>query len=505
VTLSVTDDKMHTASAPATLVKAAPVVPTVTITGPTTSAPGQLITLHGSARDDDPNQADSGSANAYTLSWSVFTTAGTATPLTGTGSTFSFTPSASGLAVVTLTAKDQTGHATSATAVITVAGPTHALTLTPPTNPAEGGSLTWTASVSGATAGSYAWTVFSPDGVTKMYNTGATSALTLSGALPGRYDVGVTAALSDGSTASAAAPAAGTLVDVPNAPPAVTITVPPPPSGHTSFQEGDTLTLRGTATDPGSDLGFATYLWTVTGLNHFSQVGVLSNFTFQALAAGTYTATLKGRDLNGATGTATATIAVVHVPPRPVLRYVITNPDGTVGLVAQVANPAALYTFTYTVSINGRPYLQATAGGASFNFRIPPLTGPTLVSVTVTDSPSASGSVTATLSAVAAGTTSAGVSKTVTAADPLTGSDTALVLAQGYDTVTADRPRPARVRHRHLRGGGGAQPLRRRRHRQRLPGRLGLEPAGGRNRAEHLLSSTDALLKGRLGGSMGSC
>jgi hypothetical protein len=462
VTLSVTDDQMHTAGAPAVLVKAAPVVPTVTITGPTTSAPGQLLTLHGSARDDDPNQAGSGSANTYTLSWSVFTTAGTATPLAGTVSTFSFIPSVSGLAIVTLTATDQTGHATAAAAaVISVTGTTRALTVTPPANPAEGGSLAWTASVSGGTAVSYAWTVFSPDGVTKTYNTGASNALTLSGALPGRYVVDVTATLSDGSTASAAAPAAGTLVDVPNAPPAVTITVPPPPSGHTSFQEGDTITLQGTATDPGSDLGFATYLWTVSGPNHFSQVGVLPNLTFQPLAAGTYTATLKVRDLNGGTGSATATVAVIHVPPRSVLRYVNTNPDGTVSLVVQVANPASLYTFTYTGSLNGQPYLQATAGGASFNFRIPLLTGPTLASVTVTDSAGAHGSVTATVSAVAAGTASAGVSKTVTAADLLAGSDTALVLAQGYDTVTADPALPASVTvtfvavgaHNHFIGG----------------------------------------------------
>ena len=94
--------------------------------------------------------------------------------------------------------------------------------------------------------------MLSPDGITRTYNTATANTLTLpTGALPGRYDVAVTAT-ANGFQYTTAAPAPGTFVVVPQAPIAVAINVGAPVAPQTSFFEGNTVTLTGVATEPGS-------------------------------------------------------------------------------------------------------------------------------------------------------------------------------------------------------------------------------------------------------------
>ena len=424
--------------------------PTVTITGaPAILAPGVPLTLTGAATDADPNRPGSGSTNTYTLSWSALATAGTLSQTSGSGTTFSFTASAGGLVVVTLTATDQNGFKTSIPAVIQVSAPAASLTVTPPSNPSQGQLLTWSANLSQAPTGTrhFTWSVFAPDGTTSAFDTGANPTLTLpTAALPGRYELTVTATIG-ANVYTAGAPNPGTLVQVPHAAVAVSIAVSAPPAPRTSFQEADTVLLTGTATEPGvdlSNLGKASYLWTVTGPNGFSQVGVLPTLTVQPLVAGTYTATLTVRDFTGGAGTATTTFTVQHAPPKPALSFVdFDSLTGTTGFKVTVANPAGVYSFTYTVTLNGQPYLTATPGGASFVFRVPLVTAPTAVSVSVLDSGGATGVYSTTLQSLVAGTASVPVQKSVTSADILAGTQNAVILAQGFDTVTASSTLPA--------------------------------------------------------------
>ena len=168
-------------------------------------------------------------------------------------------------------------------------------------------------------------------------------------------------------------------MDVAQSPITVSIGVSPPVAPQTSLLEGERVTLTGAATEPGVDLtnlSKASYLWTVTGPNGFSQVGVQPVLKVVPLVAGTYIATLTVRDFTGGSGSATRTFEVAHAPPRPILRYLDTNADGTTEFQAVVSNPGGVYTFRYTVTLNGhRTFRKRPAGPRSPS--VPPVTGPT--------------------------------------------------------------------------------------------------------------------------------
>ena len=343
--------------------------------------------------------------------------------------------------IASLTATDQYGISTSVPVVINIAAPVAGLTVTPPANPIQGQALSWTATLAGAPASmTYAWRVFSPDGVTRTYNTGTNNTLTLSaGALPGRYDLTVTAT-ANGLSYTAEPPAAGTFVVVPESPINVAITVTGP---QATFQEGNTVTLGGIATQAGVTLNpfSASYDWVLTGPNGFIQKESVTSFGFAPQVSGNYTATLTVKGFKGVSAIVATTFAVAHVPPKPILRYVGVYPDGTIEIQAVVTNPRGVY--TYAIERNGQPFIPSTQGGSTFKFRIPPVTVPTKVTVAVTDSTNASTLFSTTLLAVATGTLANPVLKTVTAADFLPGTNVAVVLAQGFDRIAVDPNLPA--------------------------------------------------------------
>ena len=441
VRVTVTDDRGRAAVAPAVTVSASRAATQVTISGPTpgspaptSAAPGVPLTLTGSAADADPNVPGSGSANVYALSWATLSAGGATTPASGTGSSLTFTPSGAGLVVVTLTATDQSGVRTSTPLVLSVGGVARALAVAAPANPVQGGPLSWSAALSPAAPGAtFEWTVASPDGLTRVYATGTAASLNLpGGAQAGRYDVTVRAT-AGGATTTATAPQPGTFVVVPAAPIGLVIAIAPPVAPRTAFVGGDTVRLTSNATSPGVDLanlGNASYLWVVTGPAGFVQASVLPNFDARTLLSGSYAVSLTVRDNAGGSATRTASFAVDHAPPAPALRYTDAGADGTIGLQALVANPGGAYSFRYTVTLNGQAYLPQTAGGASYSFRLPALSGPTLVRVDVADSANKTGNPTATVQPLAVG-----ANKAVGAADLLPGSNTAVVLALGNSTV----------------------------------------------------------------------
>src|SRR5205823_3317201 len=258
----------------------------------------------------------SGSADVYNLTWSVYAPNGHATPSSGSGPAFTFTPVGSGPVVVTLTATDEANQSTLTSVVILVTQVSRGVTVTPPGTAQEGQALTWTANVTappGVTF-SYVWQVTAPNGTPTTVNTGASNVLTVPSAVTGHYEVSLTATGSDGSTAAAGPPAAGTAVNVTNVPPSVTITVAPPPAPRNFYQEGDTVRLTSSLTDPGPDLTFATYQWHVTGPDAFAAGGVQPGLSFTPFEVGDYAVTLTVTDSNrGATTTPAVTVHVAHV------------------------------------------------------------------------------------------------------------------------------------------------------------------------------------------------
>ena len=427
VALTVVDGQGRTGTATPVRVRVSAATPVVTVSGPTATAPGGAVTLTGTV-------TDGGSTNSYTLSWSALSSAGTVSPATGSSSSFTFTPSAAGAVAVTLKATDQNKLVTLTEWVVNVAPPAASVVVTGPATGVAGQPLVWTAALSPADpTATYLWTVFGPDGVTTATNTGTTKSLSLPYAKPGRYDVSLIATTAGGFRYTAGPPQPGTSVTV--AAPAVTagIAVSAPPAPRISFQEGDAVTLTSTSTVTGADPSDLTrfgYLWAVTGPKGFYQTGVLPKLGFTPPAAGIYTATLLVRDYRtGQSGTVTTTVTVGHAAPQPFLRYTGVNPDGTLGVQVMVANPGGKYTYTVQLGSNTPP--QTIAGGSVYGFSVPPPTVPTFLSVTVTDSAGATGTLTATLQPVGAGP------RTVTAADLLPGTSTVVVLGLGNSVVTA--------------------------------------------------------------------
>jgi hypothetical protein len=120
----------------------------------------------------------------------------------------------------------------------------------------------------------------------------------------GTYTLTLTVTDSDGATGSDSA-----LVTVNNVPPTVSA------GGNQTVNEGSTVTLNGTVSDPGVHDTF-TFDWHVVSSN--GQVvsdGSAQNFSFTPVDNGTYTVTYTVTDKDGGVGTDTAIITVNNVAP----------------------------------------------------------------------------------------------------------------------------------------------------------------------------------------------
>jgi hypothetical protein len=169
-------------------------------------------------------------------------------------------------------------------------------------------------------------------------------------------------------------------VVVANAPPVANA------GGNQTVNEGDTVTLNGSFTDPGV-LDTHTFLWHVVADN--GQViadGTGPNFSFVPNDDGTYTVTFTVTDNDGGVGTDTAVVTVKNVAPQNVT---ITGPTGgvrgeTLSYTGSFFDPgsADAHTQTWTVTSNGS--VVASGSGAGFSF-VPTDSGTYQVSFTVTD------------------------------------------------------------------------------------------------------------------------
>src|SRR5262249_19669816 len=94
--------------------------------------------------------------------------------------------------------------------------------------------------------------------------------------------------------------------------------------GNVIVNEGTTLTLTSTVSDPGANDTF-TYDWHVVSTNgQVSNDGSGRNFTFTPVDNGVYTVTLTVTDKDGGVGTDTAVVTVNNVPPS-----VYAGPDAS--------------------------------------------------------------------------------------------------------------------------------------------------------------------------------
>jgi len=197
VTLLVNDSLGHSASANA-VIPVTTGMPTLAIAGtPTQSTPaGASITLTGSA-------SIPGTADAFALSWSVFSSGAGKVTATGTGPAFSYRPSAPGVDVVTLTANDsnQSGVSGSTSVVVPISSASSAtLILTAPVTPLQPWMANQVlATVSPPASGvtyTFAWTVVGEGRAFAAHGAGATTAAQslfqftplASGFVPGKRD-----------------------------------------------------------------------------------------------------------------------------------------------------------------------------------------------------------------------------------------------------------------------------------------------------------------------------
>jgi PKD repeat protein len=137
-----------------------------------------------------------------------------------------------------------------------------------------------------------------------------------------------------------------------------------------TVNEGDTVNLSGTFSDPGA-ADTHTQTWSVVASN--GQViadGSGSSFSFTPNDNGTYTVTYKVEDDDGDVGTDTAIITVDNVAPKAVIVGApASSPEGTtINLLSTVGDPGTADTHTYNWSVtkNGSAYTSGTSEYFSF-------------------------------------------------------------------------------------------------------------------------------------------
>ncbi len=394
VDLIVTDSQGDQSSAPTVTIQVADVAPTATIlSSPLSATVGQLVMLTGTGSED------------ATLSWSVFSSGAGKVIATGTGSSFTYSPSAGGVDVVTLTATNgSTPPLSGSTSVVfPVNQAANAITLTG--SNFQVGSIpqvTATVSVPSAESYQYSWSVIgqasafstsgsSPGFVGSSYTFGFPapgSNLTLN---PGPYLVSVTATGSDGSVVAGAQ-----VFTVAPGPVPVAII------GPTTGQEGTPITLSDPASDPNLS-GLLTYVWSVTGPHGFSaaQSNAGNTFTFTPPNKGNFDVSLTVHDTrDGTIGSASTVIAVAAVPPTANILSVSGQTTLGQTITLQGAGSQGT-TLSWSVFSSGAGKVIATGSGASFQYKATAV-GADMVTLTATetdldDETTATGSTSVTL------------------------------------------------------------------------------------------------------------
>jgi hypothetical protein len=398
VTVTVTDQYGGKVSGTQTIA-VAEVAPSPAIQGLPASVPeGTPLLL--SAAVTDPSPADV--AAGFTYAWTVTKDGQPFALPTGTVTTaadFSFTPLDNGSYVVTLAATDRDGvmGTVSQTVTVTDVAPKPSIIASAASSP-EGTALSFTSTVADVSPADtkagfgYTWSI-TKDGSAYPLPVGTvTDAATFSFTPVDQGAYVVTLAVTDNQdhdTATASAP-----VTVTSVPPVVVITgVPVSPA------EESPITLGIVVTDPSSNDPAAnfTYAWTVLkGGKQFAS-GTTSSPTFTPDDAGVYEVDVTVTDSDGGQTTTSATMTVVSVTPTVAITgSPETSPEGTpITLGSTVtdpshADPAANFTYAWSVTKDGAATPYASGAGPTFTFT-PDDNATYAVTLSVTDSDGGTG------------------------------------------------------------------------------------------------------------------
>jgi hypothetical protein len=365
VTISATDQDGATSQVTRLDVTVANVAPTVEITGvPATSAIGAAVALGSSVTDRSTADTVAG----FTYAWRV-TRDGNPFALDGgaAGPTSSFTPSAGGTYVVSLSATDKDGAVGNAQATIAVANPVPVPAITgAPTSGPEGTAITLGSTVTGPAAGdtiAYSWGV-TRNGVPVPVAENTAPSFTFTPADDGSYVVTLTTTTGSGSGQ------ASKTIDVTNVVPVPSIAGAPDTS-----PEGTAIDLTGAVVDPGT-ADTITLGWTVSrnGAPVGSPVSGPS-LAFTPDENGTYVVTLTATDDEGGSASQSKAIQVFNISPsqlnlNPNSTAVFEN--GAVTLNAAFVDPGMADTHVVTINWGDGTSSTMNLGAGVLSFTAPP-------------------------------------------------------------------------------------------------------------------------------------
>ena len=401
-------------STPIVVENVAPAATIERLSGP--PAVGSAVVYRATVTDPGTTTGPAGHDDLVTVLWRVTPLgSGLPTPPAAFGLDYAFTPLAAGTYLVVATATDKDGGQSTRADVVTVGyvGRTVTLTGLPLGDLDEGSPVTVAAAVPSApgVTFTFAWAV-SKDG--DPFATGGGPSFTFTPDDNGRYDIGVTAAGSDGTSGSKLE--TKTVANVAPAP--VVSGVPAGP-----LAEGDVLDLVAVPNDPGT-LDRPTVTWLVAGPGYPGGLTVTGpRLRLPLMDDGTYAVTATVRDKDGAQTSVVQMIAVNNAAPAVAIVGDQATP-GALRAVGTDAGPLDQPALTFQWFLNG----AAVATGPVYT--VP--AGNNTVRVVVTDPQGATGS---QVTQVILGDNSDNV---FVVADPTAGVGRVLVLGLGgNDTIDA--------------------------------------------------------------------
>lgn len=303
--------------------------------------------------------SDAGSDDQIGAAWSV--TKNGEAYAEGEGAEVAFTPDDNGTYIVTMTATDNGGASSSATATIDVLNVAPEVAIVGlPESGVEGTEISLASTVAdpgAADTHTYAWEILK-DG--ELYQSGEGDSLSFTPDDEGSYEVRLTVTDDDGGATTAI----GTVA-VANANPVAEIAGLPE-----AAVEGAAIALTGSAADPGVN-DTQTLAWNVTKNGEAYASGEGADFSFTPDDNGTYAVTLVATDNDGGAGQQIAEIVVANA--NPVLGDVampeLNGVDGLTSVSGTIADPGTADTFTLLVDWgDGQTQsFEYAAGTTSFN------------------------------------------------------------------------------------------------------------------------------------------
>jgi hypothetical protein len=414
------------------------VAPTAHITGvPNSANEGSEIDLGSSVTD--PSSVDT--TAGFTLNWTV--KLGEQTVTTGTGSSFSFTPTDNGQYTVLLGASDKDELIGKDSQTITVQNvkPTASITGAPDGSVSEGTAITLGTQVTDPSTAdtqagfTYAWSVLKDGKAFALPNNTATNhaSFTFTPTDNGQYQVKCTVSDKDSGSVNLSQTLSVTNVAPSNA--AIT-------GAPTTSAEGTQISMTGSATDAGSADTLA-YAWRVTQGDAIVTTGTGTAFNFTPADNGTYNVSLAVTDDDGGVSqTVSKTITVTNVAPTATFAVGSTGVVGTTtNATVTVSDAGSVDTETVTIDWGDGTAADTLSSGASATLSPThgyQASGNFPVVMTVTDKDGGSTVVNSTVT----------VKSFAMQADPMDGTKTALIVGgtDGDDSIVFSQNSNGRIK-----------------------------------------------------------